>query len=491
VTTEIADGEHDVLATPAAGPTAIRGGALRTAGYLVGAGATALSAAVLFRHLGVVDTGRYVLVLSIVAVVTGLSDLGITAVAIREFATLPRREQAAFTRSMLGLRLVLTAVGVVLMFAFTLIAGYPSVVLGGVALGAVALVLQSVQSSYASALQAFLRFGSVAALDLARQLITVVLTLALVAAGASLLSFLAIPIAAGVVVLVATAVLVRGTVPLRPSIDIAGWQRLIRRILPYALAIIATSLYFRIAVIAVSLLASATELGYFNAAFRVIEVLIGIPGLVVGAAFPIFARAALKDRARLGYALGRVFDATALVGAWTALVVTVGAPVAIAVIGGAEFAPASTVLAIEGVAVGCSFIGTVWSYTLLSLSRQGDILRTNLIALGLGLVATPLLAALDGARGAAISVSAIEIVLVVVGAVFVRSHDPALFPSLRIVPKIALAVALAALPRILGLDALPATFAATAIYWSIVVVARAVPVELVEAWRSKTSSRVG
>jgi O-antigen/teichoic acid export membrane protein len=457
----------------------------------VGAGATALSAAVLFRHLGVVDTGRYVLVLSIVAVVTGLSDLGITAVAIREFATLPRHAQAGFTRSMLGLRLVLSAAGIVLMFAFTLIAGYPSVVLAGVALGAVALVLQTVQSSYASALQAFLRFGSVAALDLARQLITVVLTIALVAAGASLLPFLAIPIAAVLVVLVATAVLVRGTVPLRPSIDVAAWRHLLRRILPYALAIIATSLYFRIAVIAVSLLASATELGYFNAAFRVIEVLIGVPGLVVGAAFPIFARAALKDRARLGYALARVFDATALVGAWTALVVTVGAPVAIAIIGGDEFAPASTVLAVEGVAVGCSFIGTVWSYTLLSLSRQGDILRTNLIALGLGLVATPLLAALDGARGAAISVSAIEVVLVVVGAVFVRSHDPALFPSLRIVPKIALAVALAALPRILGLDALPATFAATAIYWSIVVVARAVPVELLEAWRSKTSSSVG
>ena len=53
------------------------------------------------------------------------------------------------------------------------------------------------------------------------------------------------------------------------------------------------------------------------------------------------------------------------------------------------------------------------------------------------------------------------VVLVVVGAVFVRSHDHALFPSLRIVPKIALAVALAALPRILGLDALPATFAPT------------------------------
>ena len=69
-----------------------------------------------------------------------------------------------------------------------------------------------------------------------------------------------------------------------------------------------TQITIRVSILIVSALASGKQLGYYSASFRIIEVLAPVPGLLVGAAFPIFARAARDDHARLGYALGRVFE---------------------------------------------------------------------------------------------------------------------------------------------------------------------------------------
>ena len=49
---------EDILDTPEAGPRVIRGGMLRVGGYVLGVVFGVVSSALMFRHLGVVDTGR-------------------------------------------------------------------------------------------------------------------------------------------------------------------------------------------------------------------------------------------------------------------------------------------------------------------------------------------------------------------------------------------------------------------------------------------------
>ena len=50
----------------------MRGGAFRVAGYIVGVLVSVISVALLFRYLGVVDIGRYVTAMSLVAIVGAL-----------------------------------------------------------------------------------------------------------------------------------------------------------------------------------------------------------------------------------------------------------------------------------------------------------------------------------------------------------------------------------------------------------------------------------
>jgi O-antigen/teichoic acid export membrane protein len=470
----------DLLDTPAAGPAAIRGGALRLASYGAGTLAGVASAALLFRHLGVVETGRYSVAIALVAIVAGVTDLGLTTIGVRELSVRTGVERDAIARNLLGLRLVLTAVGGIAIILFTAAAGYGSTLTVGVALASVGLLLLSAQSALMIPLISSLRLGWVSVLELLRALLAAALVVALVVAGAHLLAFLAVTIPVGLVVLALNAWIVRQLIPLRPAFRASEWWRVTRNALPYSAAVAAATVYFYVALIIVSLLAGAHETGYFGVSSRVIQILLVLPGLAAGAAFPIFARAARDDRERLAYALGRVFEVSLLLGALVSLCLAVGAPIVIRVVAGPKFGPAATILAIQGLAVGASFCGVVWSNGLLSLGRYREILAISLFALVAGSALVAVLVEVDGARGAAIATAAAEVVLALLTAVALVRADRSLLPPLRIVPAVALALALAIATTLLPIPVLASVLLAAGVYLACVFALGAVPPELLQ-----------
>jgi O-antigen/teichoic acid export membrane protein len=477
----------DLLATSAAGPAAVRGGAMRVGSYVATALVGIATAALLFRHLGVVDTGRYTTALVLAAVVTGLTDLGLTSVGIRELTVLRGPARAELASNLLGIRVALTTLGVLAVTVFALIA-YDSTLAIGVLIAGVSVIVQNVQVTLEVPLMAALRLGQVALLDLARQVLASALVVALVLAGAGLLPFLATVGVAAAVVLVPTAMLVRNDIPLRPSFRLAEWRTLLRPVLTYSVAVAAGALYFRIAIVLVSLIAGGHQLGYFSVSYRVIEGIFVLPGLLVGAAFPIFARAAQDDPERLGYAISRVFEVSLLCGVWVALTLAIGAELAIRIVGGAEFLGATKVLAIQGVAVGATFVSAVWAFAMLSLHLHRLILVFNLAMLALVTAVVAALVPIDGARGAAIGVAAVEVVGALwAGRLLVRGRRH-LVPRMRVVPRAALAALLGAAPALLGgLPILVRIVLSSVIYLVVLLVLRAPPAEVYDVlprrWR--------
>jgi O-antigen/teichoic acid export membrane protein len=470
--------EPDFLSTAQAGPAAVRGGALRVAGYILGALVSVVSASLLFRYLGVVDIGRYVTAMSLVAIVGALSDLGLTAVGVRETSIRPPSERWQVARDLLGLRITLTVLGGILITAIAAVA-YSATLATGVALASVGLLLQATQDNFALPLLVGLRLGWVAGLDLLRQILTTMFVILLVLAGAPFLSFLAISIPVGAVVLIATAWRVWDTRSLTPVFSWSRWRTLLTAVLPYAAAVAAAALYFRVSVLLVSLLSGPIQLGYFAASFRIIEVLSPIPALLVGSAFPIFARAAHDDHERLGYSLGKVYEVSVIVGAWVAVSIAVGAPLAIAIVGGAKFQPAAPVLAIQGVALGAMCVSAVWANGLLSLGLYRQILLINVSALMLNAVLVSALIPLDGARGAAIGTAVAEIIAAIVQAVAVIRGRPQLHPSTRILPRVTLAAVLGLTPLAMtGVPVIARLAISITLFGTTLLITGALPPEL-------------
>jgi O-antigen/teichoic acid export membrane protein len=477
---------QDLLDTPAAGPAAIRGSLLRVTGYGVGMLMSVVSVSLLIRHLGIGDFGRYVTIVSLVTVVQGVTDAGLLQVGVREYAVRQHADRDAMMRNLVGVRLVLTVAGVALATLFAAVAGYGSTLITGTILAGVGLVLLVAQGTFAVSLQAQLRLGWVTAMDALRQVLSVAAIAALVAAGAGLTAFLAVPIPVGVVVLIATVRVVRGAMPVRPSFERSEWATLIRSVLPFAAAVAIGTVYLRITVILMSLLASATETGYYATSYRVLEVLVAVPPLVVGSTLPIIARAARDNRDRLHYVLQRLFEATLIVGVALGLFLAIAAPFIVEVLSGHASSPSVPVLRIQALAITATFVASSWQYGLLSLYRHRALLVLSVMALTLSVALTLALVPQLEARGAAIAFTAGEVAVAVLAYLLLRRADPSLRVSLRIPVRVLVATALAGSAVFIpGLGSLVEAIVALTLFFVVLVALRGLPPELVDALRRR------
>ncbi len=431
--------ESDLLDTSAAGRSALRGSVLRTGSYVLGILLSLISARVLIGHLGDEDFGRYTIVVALVTIVSGFTEGGLNSVVLREFTILTAERRRVMMGSAIGMRLVLTLVGVALAVAFAAAGGYSSTLVLGTALAGIGLVFQLLQSTLSMTLQAQLRFGWVSVAEILRQVVNVALLVTFALAGAGLLPLFAVAIPASLVSLLFTLPLVLRYTSLRPSFHLGHWWQLLRETIPWAVIAAVSIVYFRVALVVMSLIASALQTGYFATSFRISEVLVAIPGLVIGAAFPILARAEREDAARFSFASGRIFVLALFTGTWLVMGLEVGAGFAIHVIAAHKADPAIAVLRIQGLSLIASFVAVACGYPLLMMRRYREVLASNLLALAISAILTLSLAPSLGARGAAVAALVAEVGLALSQAVMLKRAVPAVPMPLSTVAAVALA----------------------------------------------------
>lgn len=479
---------EDILDTPEAGPRVIRGSLIRVAGYVLGIVLGVGSSALLFRHLGVVDTGRYVTVLALIAIVGGVSDLGLTGVGVREYTVRTGADRARLLRNLIGMRVVFTLAGGAAAVLFALAADYTDAMVAGTALAAVGYTLYIYGQALSTPLQAQLRLGWVTVLQLLAQAGQAAGTAILVIAGAGLVAFLSLQIPVMLPLAALTAWLVHRHTPLMPAFETRQWRALMRDILPYAAAVVAAVIYFRLAAILVSLISTPRQTGYFAVAFRVVDTLTLIPPLLVSSAFPVLARAARDDRERFDYAVTRLMQGILLVGVWFGVCLVAGAEVAVDVVAGPGFEPSVEVLRLMAAALVGNFLVAATGYALLSLRLHRAILVCNLVALAVATALGVVLIEAQGAQGAAISLTVAEFTLAAGNCIVLIRARPAIGRAAGSLPWIVLAAALAFAAALLpGPPALVALVVATLVYGAVVWVTGAIPWEIRDALRRRAS----
>jgi O-antigen/teichoic acid export membrane protein len=474
--------EPNVLDTPAAGGLIVRGGIVRFGGYVAVVGMSLIPVVLLTRYLGPARLSAYTTVISLVSVVTVVTDVGMSNLGIREFSVREGAERDMLLRDLLGLRLALTFVGIALATLFAVLAGYDAALLAGTVLASLSTIALVYQHTLSIPLAADLRLGAITLLDLARQALTVVAIVPLVAVGAGLLPLLAVPLAVYVLLVPVTAALVRGRISLRLELRPRHWLSLLRLTVSFSLSAAVGAIYIYTAQIITSLVAGAHQSGLFAVSFRVFIVLVTVPGLLVGNALPLLARTARDDRERLAYGLQRIFEVSLILGVAVALGILAGAPFVVAVVGGPKYAGAVPVLRIQGAAMIASFIVAGWGFALLSIKRYGALLAVNAAALLVSCALTLLLATADGARGAALATLCGESTLALGYLLVLARGHPQLRPRVAILPKVVLAAA-AAIALLLALGSLPSV-ALTAVvltaYGLVILLTRATPEEITE-----------
>ena len=448
-----------------------------------------VSAPILTRYLGVVNFGRLSLVTSLMAIVAAVTEGGLGALGTRELAVREGADRVALMRDLVGIRLGLTLVGIAAATVIAAASHYGPVLVAGTAVAGVALLVYVLQAILSLPLAVELRVGWITVIDLLRQASYLLVVVTLVVLGSGLVPLLGAAVPGGLVGLFVTMRLVRGRVPLRPAFDRSRWRSILRDTLPIAAAGAIYSVYFRVVMLLMAVLASDAEVGYFALSFRITEVAILLPGMLIGTMLPLYSRAARDDQVRLAFAFRLTSEVAVVGGVGLTMLGVVGAPLAIAFLTGSGTGPAVEVVRIQSLALTAVFVNVVLGTTFVALRRNRTMMLTSSSALLVTVVGVLALAGAHGAQGGAVAAVIGEWTLLAVGVFALHRARPDLRVSLRTLPRALLAagagLAAAKLVHVPTVPNVGAVVIAAGVFAGLLLLTRAVPRELTDAVRGR------
>lgn len=477
---------EDVLSGDDVAGHVVRGGVQRAGGFIAANLLTAAASILLLRHLGVAGFGRFGTVMALVAIVQGVSDAGLTTTGSREIAVRRTAEERRDVLAhVLGLRIVLTAVGVACAVVFALLAGYDTTLVWGTAIAGFGVFLISVQAAMLLPLAVELRNGTIAFNEMLRQLVLVIVYVVLALGGAALLWFFGAQVVAGVVLLLAAPFLLARHHLVAPRWGMTRMRELATVAVPVAISAIIAVVYFRVLVVLMSLLSdNELQVGYYVTSARVIELFTGLPILFITVVLPVLSVAARDDHGRLQYVTDRTTEAMLLAGVMTALAVAILARPMVLVLGGSAYEPAVPVLQLQAVALVTIFLGAAWNPTLIGMAKVRGLAVATAIGLFTVVVAGVALIPAYDAKGAAAAAVIADVVLCVALYIVLRRAGPGRHLPGRNLARIALAalpaIAIGLIPGVPDLVLAPVS---VAVFVAGALALRAVPPELESAAR--------
>ena len=396
---------EDVLTSGEAGGKVIRGSAWRVGANGVGIVLGLATATLLLRHLGVAESGRYVTVLSLVAIPVYVADIGLNVTGSRELALRTPARRPQLLANILGQRLWIMPLAVLLVVLFAVLAGYPTRMVVGTALAGAGVLIVALANVLLLPLTVELRNAGLALVDFTKQAVGLAGVALLVALGARLTPFFAIQLAVGLSVVALVPLLAGRRAFVLPRLDRDAQRMLLRTGFPLAAALALGQVYFRLVIVLMSLISDSQQTGYFGGSLRAMENVVIMPILVAGVALPLLAAAARDDLARLRYAIEGLSKGALIAGVLVVVVTVRAAEPVMTLIGGHPFRPAGDVLRIQVGALLFIALYQIWTAALLALGRQRELILTNAMALlGLSVFAAVLVPPFGADGGAAASV---------------------------------------------------------------------------------------
>ena len=332
-----------------------------------------ISFALVTRYLGVSGFGEYALVLAFLALLVPISDLGLTAIGVRELAA-HRDEEETLVGDLLGLRIAVALIASVLLVAVSPLFPYSNQVESGLRLAAVglfALVLSGLplivfQSRQRLELSALVDFVTAAA----TLLFVIVATRADLGFNALILATVLAGFSAAAVGFAFASRLVR----LRPRFDRGRVKTLLGAALPVGVFLMFSVAQLRIDTVMLSLLKPVEDVGVYGAAYRFLEQALFFPGLFMAAVYPILAALIANRDPGLQLAVDKSLTfllATAIPLAAGSFVL---APDILRVLAGEDFAESAEPMRILAFGAVFAFTAALFSSLLVLFEEQRQLL---------------------------------------------------------------------------------------------------------------------
>ncbi len=402
------------------------------------------SLSLITRILGQTGFGFYTTIFAFVQIFMILADLGLYLTLLREISAAqsnPEENHAVnniFTIRILSSIIVLILIPIVIQFF-----PYAPVVKNGVVIFMIGFLFQSMISTLTAVFSKKLAMPKVALVDFANKIVYLFILLYLFYHFSSLNYVLLGNVISQFCGFVLLLIFIKKYVRLSLAWDFAYWRQIFKSTWPLAITVVLNLLYFKADTLVLSLFHSPDIVGLYGAPYRVLEVVSTFPHMFMSLILPLFTAALIaKNISKLKDILQNSFNFFSIISILMIMITWIISRPLMVALAGEEFAASGQILNILIVATANIFFGTLFTYLIVALGAQKQMIKYFLATAVIGISGYFIFIPPFGYWGAAYMTLLVEF-LIVVFAYFVARKNVDISLNYQVIIKSILAGALA------------------------------------------------
>ncbi len=387
------------------------------------------------NYLSVAGYGEYALVYEFLAFFSIAADMGLFTIAVREMS----KDESKIPKilgNVLTLRTILIAVMMTaaIITAFLIPEYSDTRIPLGVAIATLSVFFTILNGTVTSVLQTKLKMHISSLAQISSKVIQVaymlyVVTIAFPKTGGQdpvqgFYHLLIAGVVGNLVMVFITQHFVRKITPIKYQLDWAICKNVFLKALPYGIALILNTVYFRIDSILISLIRGQAEVGIYAVAMRVLEAFAIIPLYFMNSVLPVLTRTLKEQSEKYKLIIKYSFDFLAALGVPLLVGAYVLAYPIVFIVSSPEFLTrlnegfygSDTALKILMFALVFQFLNTLFAFILLAVNKQSKILYINAACVLFNIVGNLLVIPHYGFRGAAVTSVLSELLILILTA---------------------------------------------------------------------------
>lgn len=392
---------------------------------------------IISNYLSVAGLGEYNTVYEFLAFFGIAADLGLFTIAVKEMSK-DEEKIPKLIGNILTLRtfLVVSTMALAVITAF-FIPKYSSTRIPlGVAIASITVILSILNGTISSVLQTKLQMHWAALSSIIGKIITVGFMIYVVFYGfpndteQGFYMLMVAGIIGNLAMLISTSFFVRKITKVRYRFDIDLWKEVLVKSLPYGLALILSTIYFRIDTLLLGFMKDQEEVGLYSFSMKILEHFTIIPLYFMNSILPVLTRKIQEKSDRAQTIVRYAFDFLAavsipmVVGAYVLaypIVFALGQPDLLSNLAEGYFG-SDIALQILIFALAFQFLNTLFAFVLLAVNQQTKLLYINGGVAIFNLVTNIIFIPVYGFRGAAVTTVISEAIILAATFLVARNY---------------------------------------------------------------------
>ena len=388
------------------------------------------------RYLGTQGFGDYSTVLAFFAFFGSAADFGLYAITAREISR-PDADERKILGNAFTFRLLSSVLVFLITPLFVYFLPYSHDVKLGILIAAASFVFSSTYMVLNGVFQKNLAMDKVATAEVIGKFIQIAIIITAVKHDLGFTVIIMSVLASMIFNFFTVLFLVQKHIPLKLQFDFSYWKKFFKEAAPLGASSLVVFVYFKIDTILLSILKTNTEVGIYNAAYKVIENVSYIPAMITGLIFPMFSRHIFSDKKHFSH----LADETLKVFLILVVPMIIGtlflSEGIIHLIGGNAFASASNTLRILIFALTFIFFGGLFNNILIASNHQKKMLWAFIGCAVFNIVANIIFIPQFSYTASAVISVITELSVAVIGLILTRKYV-SYTPSIKSLPNILL-----------------------------------------------------